>query len=515
MDAHIFPSMPPLPLAAALYHEFPGITRRTRAILTALAASGGDVGSVDHLAALAAFRNRFQLARWVRREGLPSVGDLMAWARVLHWSAQAEATGFPLSRLALRSGIAPATAYRIVKRISRTSWTVLRRMGFSHAVMLFGKSCQKRGACGLGEAQLRWRPGKVSDSSQGREWMVTPLGSCTGCSSRPSAHASRSQVLATIPVPGQPYDVACWSTNRAYVTCGHHGVIRTLDLNRLAQIGTVRVGSVPTRVIIGPGGRTAYVSNQFDRSVTIIDIPLQRQIGEFPVGGDPVPLLVDPRHHVLHVATNEDCLFAIDMRSGKPVDAIALPATSHHLAFHPDGRRLYVATRAAGVVLEIAVGPYVLLRRWAVGGRPQAMAVRSDGSRLFVANESFGVNVIDLVSGQVRWRLDAGHQGCFGMALSPSQRELYVASTPEGVLRVADTDTARWIGIIPVGGSPREMTFDPSGRVLVVTNEAGWVDIVRPLTYPDPSGPTRRRASEGWRAADRESIGWGPRARGP
>jgi DNA-binding beta-propeller fold protein YncE len=48
-------------------------------------------------------------------------------------------------------------------------------------------------------------------------------------------------------------------------------------------------------------------------------------------------------------------------------------------------------------------------------------------------------------------------------------------------VHVADTRTMRWVGTIAVGGSPREMTFDPSGRSLVVANEAGWVDVVHPL----------------------------------
>jgi DNA-binding beta-propeller fold protein YncE len=472
-------AMPPLPLAVALHNELPWVKDRTRAILTALAASEGNVGSVDHLSALAAFRNRFQLARWVRREGLPAVADLIAWARVLHWSHEAEVTGAPLSSLALRSGVDPATAYRIVKRATGTRWTALRRIGFSSVLRRFGAACRAIPTGGEAEHQPRHARDIVTGEParlDARVWRST----CPRCSSEAAGYVAPHQVHARVRVPGQPFDVVCLPLDRAYVTCGHHGVVRVLDLARQAIVATIPVGSVPSRVIVGRGGRFAYVSNQFDRTISIIDLSQQLCVHDIAVRGDPGPLVLDPLTGLLHVATNEDRLLALDLQSGTTIDAIALPATSHHLALHPDGERLYVATRAGGAVLEIALRPYTLLRRWHVGGLPQALAMRRNGASLFVANETRGIDVIDLIGGRPCSRLEV-QGGCFGLALSPSERVVYAAAPATGVVHVADTRTMRWVGTIAVGGSPREMTFDPSGRSLVVANEAGWVDVVHPL----------------------------------
>jgi len=470
--------MPPLPLAAALHNELPWVRNRTRAILTALAASEGNVGSVDHLSALAAFRNRFQLARWVRREGLPAVGDLIAWARVLHWCHEAEMTGAPLSSLALRSGVDPATAYRIVKRATGTRWTALRRIGFASVLRRFGAACRALPQAGELEHQPQHAFDVVTDQPArlaARDWLST----CPRCSSDAGAHVVPHQVHARIHVPGQPFDVACWSLDRAYVTCGHHGVVRVLELARRAIVATIAMGSVPSRVIVGRGGRFTYVSNQFDRTISVIECAQQVRVRDIAVRGDPGPLVLDPLAELLHVATNEDCLLALDLQSGATIDAIALPATSHHLVLHPDGERLYVATRAGGAVLEIALRPYTLLRRWYVGGLPQGMAMRRNGASLFVANEMHGIDVIDLIGGRLCSRLEV-QGGCFGLALSPTERAVYSTAPAAGVLHVADTRMMRWAGTIAVGGSPREMTFDPSGRCLVVANEAGWVDVVHP-----------------------------------
>src|SRR5512144_884345 len=97
--------MAPLSLAGRLYAALPWVSERVRAILTSLAASNGRIGSADHLARVAALRSRFQLARLLRRDGLPPVGELVAWTRVLYWLHHAEADGSPLARLALADGL--------------------------------------------------------------------------------------------------------------------------------------------------------------------------------------------------------------------------------------------------------------------------------------------------------------------------------------------------------------------------------------------------------------------------
>src|SRR5512144_1812366 len=97
--------MAPLSLTAKLHAALPWVSPQARAILTWLAACNGSIGSAEHLARVVALRSRFQLARLLRRDGLPPVGELAAWTRVLYWLHHAEADGSPLARLALADGL--------------------------------------------------------------------------------------------------------------------------------------------------------------------------------------------------------------------------------------------------------------------------------------------------------------------------------------------------------------------------------------------------------------------------
>ena len=136
--------------------------------------------------------------------------------------------------------------------------------------------------------------------------------------------------------------------------------------------------------------------------IAIIDATRHRLIQTWPVPGDPVPLLLNHNGHTLFVTTNEDRLFALSSMTGRVLGSIPLPATSHHLALHPAADRLYVATRAAGSVLEVDAGRLRVLRTFNLGGWPQGLVVSPDGMTLYVANEQHGLDLIGLNSGSMR-----------------------------------------------------------------------------------------------------------------
>jgi hypothetical protein len=107
----------------------PGMTFYPRAIVEAVLLSEGSIGSARFVAHLLGFRNRFQLTRLLKREGLPPLHRLAAWATILSWVRAAEGDGACLFRLAFRSHRHPAACYRLVKEVTGLSWTEVRRRG--------------------------------------------------------------------------------------------------------------------------------------------------------------------------------------------------------------------------------------------------------------------------------------------------------------------------------------------------------------------------------------------------
>lgn len=107
----------------------PGMQFVTRAIVEAIFLSEGSIGSADRVALSVGLRTRYQLARLLRRDGMPALHRLAAWATVLAWVQAAEDHGVSLCRLACRSHRYPSACYRLVRELTGLAWEQVRARG--------------------------------------------------------------------------------------------------------------------------------------------------------------------------------------------------------------------------------------------------------------------------------------------------------------------------------------------------------------------------------------------------
>jgi len=107
----------------------PRMTLLPRAIVEAVLLAEGSIGSTQLVARLLGLRNRFQLARMLKREGLPPLHRLAAWTTILSWVHAAEQDGTCLFRLAFRSHRHPSACYRLVKEVTGLCWSEVRARG--------------------------------------------------------------------------------------------------------------------------------------------------------------------------------------------------------------------------------------------------------------------------------------------------------------------------------------------------------------------------------------------------
>src|SRR5207245_7273974 len=105
----------------------PPLSATSRAVVSALACCNGHASSAGEIAAWVGLRDRHQLARGLRRDGLPPLEQLAGWARVLYWMLEAEAGDRSLLELARREQLDPAVAYRLVQRVGGLCWSQVRR----------------------------------------------------------------------------------------------------------------------------------------------------------------------------------------------------------------------------------------------------------------------------------------------------------------------------------------------------------------------------------------------------
>ena len=116
------------PLSAILDLR-PTLTLYPRAIVEAVCLSEGSIGSAHAVARTLGLKNRFSLARLLRREGVPPLHRLAGWATVLSWVLAAEQTSVSLCWLAFRSRRHPSACYRLVREVTGLSWERVRARG--------------------------------------------------------------------------------------------------------------------------------------------------------------------------------------------------------------------------------------------------------------------------------------------------------------------------------------------------------------------------------------------------
>lgn len=299
-------------------------------------------------------------------------------------------------------------------------------------------------------------------------------------SSTAPAPAPLKFVLGTpISVAGSPIDVAVLSTGLALVTRGTVDSVQEVNLTDSTALAAVPVEALPTFVIFGPTGTTAYVSNQGSNTIGVINVAAAVQSDSIRVNGNPIPMQVTADEKTLFVTTNVNRLYRIDLATKAATDSLDLPATSHHLLLRPDGARLYVATRDGGSVLEVDPSTLTVLRTFTLGGRTQAMAFSPDRTVLYVANELKSlVQSINLTSGTVG---DSAilSGGANGIALDASGARIFASLIFSGAVAVIDRATMIVDTTMATGGMPRAVVSDAPRHQIIIANQGGWLDVIR------------------------------------
>lgn len=320
---------------------------------------------------------------------------------------------------------------------------------------------------------------------------------------------SRPTRIAALVVAGSLALAACAST-------GPDGFRGALDRQVLGTSGR------PFGLGIGPTG-TGYAL-QLDRTTA----------AEFDVVGGPVSGTVALAYNPIDVAfagagalayfsiLDQSRVYTVNTGTGLTVDSVAFGARHHRILMHPDGDRYWVISldgvmwavhRATGVptdsatfggrvlhglsrrpsdgTLALSAGSGVVLLDGAtldslagleLHGLTQEVVHSADGAKLFVAIESRPVvMVLDAATLAVQDSITFGDTpfAPFGMRLSPNGGVLLVSSADPAGIAVVDARSLRVRRVLSPGGVPRRVAFSPDGKSAFVSNEAGWIDVLR------------------------------------
>jgi YVTN family beta-propeller protein len=197
---------------------------------------------------------------------------------------------------------------------------------------------------------------------------------------------------------------------RAYVSNEDDGTVTVIDTQRLAAIATIAVGKRPRGLVLSHDGASLYVAvsgqpkcppplpeeqcaklprdRQAD-GVAVIDTTTLKQARMLKGVTDPERVEISRDGHSLFV-TDEDAarLSVLDAVRGRVVAKIAVGREPEGVRASPDGRWVLVTNETGNSVAIIDAHTHALLHTVLVGKRPRDLAFTPDSRSAYVSGEA-------------------------------------------------------------------------------------------------------------------------------
>jgi len=259
----------------------------------------------------------------------------------------------------------------------------------------------------------------------------------------------------------------------AFVTNERDGTITVIDTKNDRVTSTIKVGGRLRGIRLSPGRdrvwvAISYPTNEAHGEDTIAELDVNGNIiAKYDAGTDPENFAIDDRATRLYIA-NEDAGTAsiTDVKANRVIATMPVGLEPEGAAMSPDGRWVYITSEASSTVTVIDTQNGQVVKTFLVGARPREAAFSSDSSRAYVTAENGNViSVIDTKDHSVikNISLPPGEGSLQskpkGVVVSADGRRVYVATGRGNSVAVIDGEQLTLITVIPVGKGPGASRF--------------------------------------------------------
>jgi YVTN family beta-propeller protein len=221
----------------------------------------------------------------------------------------------------------------------------------------------------------------------------------------------------------------------------------------------------------------AYVLNQADDTVSVIDTATNTVTATIPVGSGPLGVAVHPTGSTVYVTnqgggTNTDTLAVIDSATNTVTTYVPVGSRPFGVAVHPDGSAVYVTNAFDDDVSVVDTSTNMVTATVAVGSQPIGVAVHPAGTFVYVANFlGHSISVIDAATLSVTDTVTIGApSGPWAVAVHPAGTFAYVTDINISRVLVIDTVSNALATTVTVGVQPNGVAVHPAGTFAYVSN---------------------------------------------
>jgi YVTN family beta-propeller protein len=296
-----------------------------------------------------------------------------------------------------------------------------------------------------------------------------------------------ASMLFSIPssaaVPSIVHAKATSQAELAYVTNEGDGTISVIDPKTKKVVDTISVGGDPKAIAITPDGSEAYVGGVHSSAIEVINIKTKAVISTIDVGKYPHAVAITPDGREVYVAGGSQ-VSVIDTQTHTVTQTISLSnGNNYAVAISPDGNEAYVTSYEnggdyRGMISIIDTHTYVITHTFAVAGEhtPEVVAFSPDNRQAYVGN----YEVITVIDRGIKKVIDTISIGEFfspkDMVITPDGKRAYVAKRDlksgkhaDEVL-VINMQSRQIIKRIPMKYIPFGIAMTSDGSEVYVTN---------------------------------------------
>ncbi len=211
-----------------------------------------------------------------------------------------------------------------------------------------------------------------------------------------------------------PHTVRLGPDGLIYITCENSAVVAVIDPKTDTMIGAIDSGSTNGhRLCIAPDGARLYTDNEEDATVSVIDLPNRKLLGQIKTPQALAGIAVsNDGGTVVAVSDELPVVFLIDTAKGavsRTVTLEGVPKAAQIARYSPDGSLVVVSSLNSD---RVTVSDAAFSKQTAVPVGSQPMDFTFRGNELFVACQGDGsMHIIDIPSRRAKSSFKAG-TGC-------------------------------------------------------------------------------------------------------
>ena len=215
-------------------------------------------------------------------------------------------------------------------------------------------------------------------------------------------------------------DVACGRVSPlcaylAYVSNEKSNTVSVIDTDKWAVINTIKVGQRPRGIEFTQDGKFVLVAVGDDDTIEMIDTATQQDgRTRLPSGPDPELFTQDAAGKTLYVANeNDNTVTIIDLEKRVRVGDVQVGVEPEGMALSPDGKILINTSETTNMAHFIDTATRQIVANVLVDARPRYAEFKRDSSELWVSSEIGGtVSIIDPAKRRSRRKSTSISQAC-------------------------------------------------------------------------------------------------------